>query len=109
MLCFILTWIASDTLLFAQALQTPSPKPAFTRRSAIQSIVGTSSTLLLPPTNPAAAQEETPAPAKYDYENRDRKQNKEALIREDYWYFSGRKPPRRLDIDAFPADDPTWK
>jgi hypothetical protein len=44
----------------------------------------------------------------YDYENRDRKKNKDALIREDYWYFSGKKPPRRLDIDAFPANDPTW-
>lgn len=62
---------------------------------------------ILLPNGPAAAQQETAASV-YDYENRDRKKNKDALIREDYWYFSGKKPPRRLDIDAFPANDPTW-
>ncbi|KAL3783244.1 hypothetical protein HJC23_001151 [Cyclotella cryptica] len=95
---------------FTQALQTPQLKPAVTRRSTIGYITGAaSSALFLPLNNPATAQEEsTTLKPSIQYENRDRKQNKEALIREDYWYFSGRKPPRRLDIDAFPADDPTW-
>jgi hypothetical protein len=99
-----------DYARFTQALQTSLLKTALTRRSAFGYITGAaSSTLLLPSNNPAIAQEEsTTTKPSIQYENRDRKQNKEALIREDYWYFSGRKPPRRLDIDAFPADDPTW-
>jgi hypothetical protein len=92
----------------SQALQPSQTKPALSRRSVFQSIIGAaSSTILLLPNNPATAQEESTTPA-YDFENRDRKKNKDALIREDYWYFSGKKPPRRLDIDAFPANDPTW-
>jgi len=31
------------------------------------------------------------------YETRDRRGNKDALIREDYWYMTGNTPPRRLD------------
>jgi hypothetical protein len=92
----------------SQALQPSQTKPALSRRSVFQSIIGAaSSTILLHPNNPATAQEESTTPA-YDFENRDRKKNKDAIIREDYWYFSGKKPPRRLDIDAFPANDPTW-
>lgn len=84
----------------------PQPKPAFTRRSVIETLTVASSAIFIPSTL-AAAQEESTTAA-YDYENRDRNKNKDALIREDYWYFSGKKPPRRLDIDAFPANDPTW-
>jgi hypothetical protein len=96
----ILSWI------FSEALQVPQPKPAFTRRSVIETLTVASSAIFIPSTL-AAAQEESTTAA-YDYENRDRNKNKDALIREDYWYFSGKKPPRRLDIDAFPANDPTW-
>jgi len=85
----------------------------FTRRAAIS--VGISSAIFLPPNIlPATADDDvttTNASSQsdlYRYETRDRNKNKDALIREDYWYFSGRRPPRRLDIDAFPADDPTW-
>ena len=73
----------------------------------IHSIVGAASNaFFLPSRLPAIAQEESTTSTAY--ENRDRNKNKDALIREDYWYFSGKKPPRRLDIDAFPANDPTW-
>lgn len=89
------------------------------RRTAVESILGTaassSAILFLPPASnlPAFAEGDgasttTTNAASYKYEDRDRNKNKEALIREDYWYFSGKKPPRRLNIDAFPADDPTW-
>ena len=83
------------------ALHLPS-SGIITRRAAI---AGAASASLLP-TNllPAVADDED----LYKYENRDRNKNKDALIREDYWYFSGKRPPRRLSIDAFPADDPTW-
>ena len=77
------------------------------RRGVIKSIFGTASAVFRPLNNPPAFADDDVASA-YKYENRDRNQNKDALIREDYWYFSGRKPPRRLNIDAFPADDPSW-
>lgn len=103
-LCFASAFVSVAPSL---ALQTPQARPAFTRRSVIQTFTGVASSAILLPNHPAAAQEESTATS-YDYENRDRKKNKDALIREDYWYFSGKKPPRRLDIDAFPANDPTW-
>ena len=43
----------------------------------------------------------------YDYENRDRKSNKDALIREDYWYMMGKTPPRLLN-GPIQQDDPQF-
>lgn len=43
----------------------------------------------------------------FSYETRDRKGNKQAVIREDYWYMMGRTPPRRLDA-PLRGDDPQW-
>lgn len=43
----------------------------------------------------------------YDYENRDRNKNKQALIRDDYWYFTNRLPPRRFDPNVV-IDDPKY-
>jgi hypothetical protein len=43
----------------------------------------------------------------FAYETRDRKSNKEALIREDYWYLTGRLPPRVLKV-SLTLDDPQW-
>ena len=87
-----------------KALQLSSRNTPTRRRAVIESIfIGTaSSAFVYQPLLPAYAEDD------HKYENRDRNKNKDALIREDYWYFSGRRPPRRLDIDAFPADDPTW-
>ena len=89
-----------------------APK-AIPRRRALHSIFGVSSAIMLPQTHPfPAVAEEGDASridnATFKYEKRDRNKNKDALIREDYWYFSGKNPPRRLNIDAFPSDDPTW-
>ena len=41
------------------------------------------------------------------FENRDRKNNKDALIREDYWYQTGKLPPRLLTT-SLRGDDPSW-
>ncbi len=84
------------------ALHLPS-SGIITRRAAIAGAASASAIFL--PTNllPAIAADEN----LYKYENRDRNKNKDALIREDYWYFSGKRPPRRLSIDAFPTDDPS--
>lgn len=40
------------------------------------------------------------------YESRNRNGNKQALVREDYWYMMGKTPPRKLD--AFSPDSPKW-
>ncbi|KAL7535494.1 hypothetical protein ACHAXR_007951 [Thalassiosira sp. AJA248-18] len=88
-----------------------SPDSTATRRLAVKSIFGTASAVFLPPTLPAFSDDGSTAvaaDATYKYETRDRNKNKDALIREDYWYFSGKLPPRRLNVDAFPSDDPTW-
>lgn len=99
--------------IFRHATALQLAPDAITRRKALKSFFGVSSTILssqtfLPP--PSIADEETYSATDtlFQYEKRDRKKNKNALIREDYWYFSGKQPPRRLSIDAFPADDPTW-
>ena len=93
----------------SQALQLPSEQGAAApRRAFVESVLGTSAAAFLPFELPAFAADDDVAGAPIKYENRDRNKNKDALIREDYWYYSGKKPPRRLNIDAFPADDPTW-
>ena len=44
-----------------------------------------------------------------NFVNRDRNSNKDAIIREDYWYMMGKTPPRRLPPGALAqADDPQW-
>lgn len=43
------------------------------------------------------------------YENRNRNNNKDAIIREDYWFMMGKTPPRRLPKGALAqTDDPQW-
>lgn len=42
-----------------------------------------------------------------NFADRDRKGNKDGLIREDYWYMTGKLPPRRLE-SALKGDDPQW-
>ena len=42
-----------------------------------------------------------------DYENRDRRSNKDAIIREDYYYMMGKAPPRSLN-GPLRMDDPQW-
>ena len=41
-------------------------------------------------------------------ENRDRGLNEKALIANDFYFVTGRKPPRVLDIQNLPRDDPKW-
>ena len=44
----------------------------------------------------------------YAFETRDRKGNKDAVIREDYWYMTGKLPPRLLTNSLQKVDDPQW-
>lgn len=43
----------------------------------------------------------------FAYETRDRKNNKDAIIQSDYWYMTGRLPPRVLEV-SLTLDDPKW-
>ena len=52
----------------------------------------------------AGALAEAPA---LQYELRDRKNNKDAVIAQDYWYMMGQTPPRRLN-GPVRLDDPEW-
>ena len=67
------------------------------RRNALASVATTAASL-----QPALAADETLA-----FENRDRKSNKGAVIREDYWYMMGSTPPRLLE-GPLKGDDPKW-
>ena len=42
------------------------------------------------------------------YELRDRRGNKDALIREDYWYMMGKTPPRLMGEGMMKTDNPQW-
>ena len=52
----------------------------------------------------SAARPSTPILA---FENRDRKNNQQAVIRDDYWYIMGKTPPRQLLVPLQGAD-PQW-
>jgi hypothetical protein len=49
----------------------------------------------------------TNAPTVYDFHNRDRKGNAQAVIRDDYWYILGKTPPQLLTTQL-KGDDPQW-
>ena len=68
------------------------------------SIVGAAVTMLNLPNEAAHAAEKAQS---YAYESRNRNKNKDALIRDDIWYFSGQTPPRRIDLGNLP-EGPKW-
>ena len=77
----------------------PAPCPSLaSRRSAI---TGAATSFLWPAITWADDRQT------YSYENRDRKSNKDAIIREDYWFMMGRTPPRLLN-GPIKQDDPQW-
>ena len=41
-------------------------------------------------------------------EDRDRGMNEKALLQSDFYFTTGRKPPRKLDLANLPTDDPKW-
>ena len=50
---------------------------------------------------------ETTRSTEFAFENRDRKNNQQAVIRDDYWYVLGKLPPRELRAPLQGAD-PQW-
>lgn len=80
------------------ALSTPS------RREAIRAAIVASTASLLPPNSLATTTDVGSIP----YELRDRNSNKDALIREDYWYMMGKTPPRLMGEGMMKSDNPQW-
>lgn len=55
----------------------------------------------------AASEQADTSPNELNFEIRDRKGNKQAIIREDYWYIFGKTPPRQLRA-PLQGSDPQW-
>jgi hypothetical protein len=87
-------------------LSSPEVPSLISRRDALTtaSIASFGTVLLVFPTS-AMATEEAADP--YRYELRDRNMNKDAVIREDFWYSKGVTPPRKLNSPLI-LDDPKW-
>lgn len=74
--------------------------PGMDRRKALFTGIGSALSF------PSLAISSDEATDRFAYELRDRDRNKQALIREDYWYMAGKQPPRVLV--GIKADDPKW-
>ncbi|GKY96524.1 hypothetical protein MPSEU_000612000 [Mayamaea pseudoterrestris] len=74
------------------------------RRRAFVSVVNTCGTIGL--SQPSGASD-TESTTLLDYHDRDRYMNKNVLIREDYWYMTGKTPPRLLS-GPLKGDDPAF-
>lgn len=91
-------------LSLSPEFNSPSATMVSRRSAMTQSALGFCT--LLFPTAAAMASEEV-ATDPYRYELRDRNMNKEAVIREDFWYAKGVLPPRKLNSPLM-LDDPKW-
>jgi len=88
---------------------------AVSRRHALTTGITAAATLtsgLWVPFSPALADDDDAPPPQppvvyTKYETRDRNSNKNAIIREDYWYTTGVAPPRKLNSPLV-LDDPKW-
>lgn len=76
------------------------------RRRLVWLVSSASASVVLPPTLVQASTEDVAVPS-FPFEERNRQMNKGAVIRDDYWYLTGRNPPRRLDA-PLRGDDPQW-
>jgi hypothetical protein len=108
----------------SSASSSSSSASLLSRRRALLSVAGgvlsASSAFFVPFVSPSAAatdngsdttsDTDTTSTSSSDYfpfESRDRKGNKNAVIREDYWYMMGKTPPRQL-LGPLKGDDPAF-
>lgn len=98
----LLSLMLADVAVLLESLSSLS----ISRRHALASMASVSVPFLQAPSSFAADNDASSSPD-FSYEARDRKGNKEAVIREDYWYMMGRTPPRRLDA-PLRGDEPKW-
>ena len=86
----------------AAKLDRRGPRATLDRRAFAAAL-----TTLIPAAADAALARDAPPPPGI-LENRDRGLNEKALIANDFYFVTGRKPPRVLDIQNLPRDDPKW-
>lgn len=100
----VTSWSSVDGRRQASSAKILATDGMVSRREALSSAIGAlvagTTTLTMNPSMTAAA-------VAGDYENRDRKSNKDAIIREDYYYLMGKTPPRSLN-GPLRLDDPQW-
>jgi hypothetical protein len=97
----------SPTFPFVDALSIGSLSNAVARRDALVSLVSFTTTSNFISTVVWADEDTGISVPKYNYESRDRKGNQQAVIRDDYWYVTGKLPPRLLQ-GPLKGDDPQW-
>ena len=88
--------------LSSAKLDSRGPRATLDRRAFAAALT----TLIPAAANAALARDAPPPPG--ILENRDRGLNEKALIANDVYVVTGRKPPRVLDVQNLPRDDPKW-
>jgi len=112
LLLFVLTLSSNDPesrALEVKTAQTTTSAAAAAcstsrRTFGVSSLVAAATTLLSPFVPAASCLADGDG---FNFEARDRKGNKEAVIRDDYWYIFGRTPPRQLRAPLV-GSDPQW-
>ena len=102
------SWVPLFTLLYFCRLVTPLQFPTGlqTRREAVESAALAVFGVTFAPTN-AFGDDDVGSGSAFNFEGRNRNGNKDAVIREDYWYMFGKTPPRLLTTEL-KGDDPQW-
>ena len=94
-------------LRVSSALRVARPPHAVTAAKLDRRAFAAALTTLIPAAAHAALARDAPPPPGI-LENRDRGLNEKALIANDFYFVTGRKPPRVLDVQNLPRDDPKW-
>jgi hypothetical protein len=103
----VVALLTMPTILFIDSLSigSRSIRDAIARRDALISLVSFTAASNFGSTV-VWAEDDVSVPI-YSYESRDRKGNQQAVIRDDYWYVTGKLPPRLLQ-SPLKGDDPQW-
>lgn len=80
---------------------------SLSRRQVFGSVINVAAIISSWPSIALSSEEEETSSLPLAYENRDRKSNKDALVREDYWFMMGKTPPRLLN-GPLKADNPDF-
>lgn len=82
--------------------------PTVDRRQALSQASSAAFSFLATPTIATAADVESDKDSAPDYHYRDRNKNKQAVIREDYWYMTNKIPPQSLDPNFSGDEGPEY-
>ena len=85
-----------------------SPNAPFSRRDAMTAATSAATVVVVTGKIPLAWAQEEEGVVVDVFHNRNRNMNKNALIREDYWYMLGKTPPRKMLDGMMKTDDPRF-